>query len=114
MKLRYAPFCGLLLVLLTACATFNVPAPTTWNQRVLAAYNLEDSVVQSVQTLAVAGKISKGDAQKFHDQAVELKNGIDLADQMHSGNPAQGEDALATTITALQALQAELQKRQKP
>jgi hypothetical protein len=114
MKLRYAPFFALLLTVLTACATLNVPAPTTWNQRVLAAYNLEDGVVQSVQTLTVAGKVSKADAQKFHDNAVELKNDIDLADQLHGNNPAEGEQALTTAIGALQALQIELQKRQKP
>jgi len=112
MKRHYTAFYVLLLVALNACATLGVPSPTTWNQRILAAYNLEDGIVQSVQTLAVAGKISKGDAQQFHDKAVELKNGIDLADQIHGGNPTAGEDSLATAVKALQALQTELQKRQ--
>jgi len=108
----YSLLLPLLLLVLSACATLNVPAPTTWNQRVLAAYNLEDGIVQSIQTLAVAGKIGRSSAQQFHDKAVDLKNGIDLADQIHGGNPAAGEDALATSISALQALQSELQKRQ--
>lgn len=112
MKRAYTAFYAILLVTLSACATLNVPAPMTWNQRVLAAYNLEDGLVQSAQTLAAARKISKADAQAFIDKAVELKNAIDLADQIHARDPTEGQDALATTITALQALQAELQKRQ--
>jgi hypothetical protein len=111
MRALYAP-CYAFLLLLAACATLNVPAPATWNQRVLAAYNLEDGVVQSIQTLAVAGKVSKATAQTAHDKAVELRDAIDLADQIHGGNPAAGEDALGTAIKALQALQLELQKRQ--
>lgn len=107
----YATFWALLLAL-SACATLNVPAPTTWNQRVLAAYNLEDGVVQSIQTLVVARKISKTTAQTAHDKAVELRDAIDLADKIHGGNPAAGEDALGTAIKALQALQTELQKRE--
>jgi len=112
MRLRYAPFYGLLLCLLTACTTLNVPAPTTWNQRVLAAYNSVDAAVQSVQTLAIAGKISKADAQSAHDRAVQLMDAIRLADELHGTNPTEGEDALAASIKTLQALQAELQKRQ--
>lgn len=113
-KIAYPAFWAALLVTLSACATLNVPAPVTWNQRVLAAYNSGSAAVQSVQTLATAGKISKQDAQKFHDQAIELKNAVELADQIHGNKPAEGEDALATAVKALQALQLELQKRQKP
>lgn len=110
----YAPFWAVLLLTLSACTMLNVPAPTTWNQRVLAAYNTGSAATQSVQTLLIAGKISKADAQAFHDRALELKNSVELADQIHGSNPAQGEAALATAITALQALQTELQKRQQP
>lgn len=113
-KTAYAAFWAALLVMLSACATLNVPAPTTWNQRVLAAYNSGSAATQSVQTLLTAGKISKEDAQKFHDQAIELKNAVELADKIHGDDPTKGEDALATAIAALQALQLELQKRQKP
>jgi hypothetical protein len=91
----------------------NVPAPTTWNQRVLAAYNSVDAAVQSVQTLVIAGKLGKADAQQAHARAVQLRDAIDLADQLHGSNPTEGEDALAASIKALQALQTELQKRQQ-
>lgn len=113
MKRAYTAFYAILLVTLSACASLGAPAPQTWNQRVLAAYNTADAAVQSVQTLAVAGKISKPDAQSAHDKLMQLKDAIGLADQVHGSNPAQGEDALATAITALQTLQAELQKRQQ-
>lgn len=114
MKSRYAPLYGVLLLLLTACATLNVPAPATWNQRVLAAYHTVDAATQSTQTLVIAGKVAKADAQKIHDRLVDARNAIDLADQAHGTNPAAGEDQLALAIRALQAIQTELQKRQTP
>lgn len=99
------------LVLLTACATLNVPAPSTFNQKVYAAYKSEDAAVQTVTTLYSAGKISKEQAQKFHDRAVELKDGIGIADRVHTSDPTAGDDKLAAAIAALTALQSELQAR---
>jgi hypothetical protein len=100
-----------LLILLSACASLNIPAPTTFNQKALAAINSVDTIVQSTTTLLAAGKISKADAQQVHDQAVNLKTGIELAEQVHATNPDAGDDKLAATITALTALQGYLQTR---
>lgn len=100
-------------LLLTACASLGVPSPQTFNQKELAAINTVDAVVQSATTLLAAGKISKADAQQVHDQAVNLKTGIDIAEQIHTNNPAAGDDKLAATIAGLTALQGYLQSRSK-
>lgn len=103
----------LLLLLLASCATLNVPAPGSFNQKALAAYNSVDAVVQSATTLYSAGKISKEDAQQVHDQAVNLKSGLEIAEQVHATNPTAGDDKLAATISGLTALQGYLQARGK-
>lgn len=102
-----------MLILVSACATLNVPAPQTFNQKALAAYNSVDAVVQSTTTLLASGKISAADAQQVHDQAVNLKTGIELAEQIHATNPTAGDDKLAATIMALTALQGYLTAREK-
>jgi hypothetical protein len=102
-----------MLLMLSACATLNVPAPQTFNQKALAAYKGVDTAVQFGTTLLSAGKISEKDAQQVHDQAVNLKLGIEIAEQVHATNPAAGEDKLAATITSLTALQGYLQARGK-
>jgi hypothetical protein len=103
----------LLLLLVSACASLGVPSPTSFNQKELAALNTVDAVVQSSSTLYAAGKISKADAQQVHDQAVNLKAGIDIAEQIHMQNPAAGDGKLAATITALTALQGYMTSRSK-
>jgi hypothetical protein len=113
MRLRYAPFYFILL-LLAACQTLNVPAPTTFNQKALAAYSALDAATQSTATLAVAGKLSKGDAQNVKDQIVNLKAGVDIATQIHENDPAAGDDRLAMAISGLTALQAYLAGRKRP
>jgi hypothetical protein len=105
MKVPYAPFYGFLLILLSACTTLNVPAADTFNKKSLAAYTALSAATQSASTLFDAGKLSKDDAQNVKDQLVNLKAGVDIATQVHSTNPAAGEDRLAATITALTALQ---------
>jgi hypothetical protein len=111
MRLRYAPFYGLLLVLLTACATLNVPAPATFNQKALATYTALSAATQNAETLFDAGKLSKSDAQNVKDQLVNLKTGVDIATEVHTNDPAAGDDRLAATITALTALQSYLAGR---
>lgn len=103
-----------LLLILSACQTLGVPQAQTFNQKVLAAYSSVDGAVQLVTTLYAAGKISTEDAQKAHDRAVNLKDAIQLAEQVHATDPKAGADQLATAIAALTALQTELQKRQTP
>ena len=102
-----------LCVILAACQTLSVPAPTTFNQKALAAYNALDAATQTTLTLAQSGKLSRDDAQQAHDQIAQVKNGVDIAVQVHVNDPQAGEDRLATAITALTALQAYLAGRQQ-
>lgn len=102
-----------LCAILAACQTLNVPAPTTFNQKATAAYNALDAAVQTAGTLLQSGKITPDDAQQTHDQIMQIKNGVDIAVQVHANDPAAGEDRLATAITALTALQAYLARKQQ-
>lgn len=69
--------------------------------------------MQTATTLLAADRISARDAQQIHDQAVNLKSGLEIAEQVHATNPAAGDDKLSATITALTALQGYLQAREK-
>lgn len=102
---------SLLVLLVSACATLGVPSPQTFNQKVLAGYSSVDAVVQTTSTLLSAGKIKPNDAQNVHDQAVNIKAGLEIAEQVHSTNPAAGDDKLSATISVLTALQSYLQAR---
>lgn len=112
MKYRYAPF-YLLLLILAACQTLDVPTPTTFNQKALAAYNALSAARQTTSTLLSAGKLTPADAQNVKDQLVNLKSAIDIASQIYASDPQAGTDRLATAITGLTALQGYLVGRQK-
>lgn len=110
---RLRPLSSLLplLLLLSACTALGIAPADTFNKKELAAINTVDAVVQSTSTLLAAGQITSADAQQVHDQAVNLKAGLEIADQIHSSNPAAGDDKLAATIAGLTALQSYLAGR---
>lgn len=112
-RIPHAIALSFLCVILAACQTLNVPAPTTFNQKATAAYNALDAAVQTTGTLLQSGKITPNDAQQAHDQISQIKSGVDIAVQVHTNDPQAGEDRLATAITALTALQAYLAGRQQ-
>lgn len=113
MRIRNYTAFAFLCVILAACQTLNVPAPQTFNQKVVAAYNTLDAAAQSTATLLQAGKITKDDAQQAHDQIAQIQQAVDAAQLIHGTDPQAGEDKLATAITALTVLQGYLARRQQ-
>lgn len=113
MKLRYAPFYGILLVVLTACATLGVSAPKTFNEKLAAAYTTVTAARDTTATLLTSGKLSAADAQNVQQQLDTARTGLDLARQLHATNPPAGDARLDAIVAGLTALQAYLQSHTK-
>lgn len=101
-----------LLYLLTACASLGVPAPQTFHERALAATATVNTASQTVLTLLKARKITPDESDRYTDRAESAQVAIDLARSVYAANPLDAESRLATTITLLQILTAELEQRQ--
>lgn len=108
MRLRYAPFYGLLIVLLTACATLGIDSPRTFNERLAAGYASVTAARDTTATLLTSGRLSAGDAQNVQSQLDNARTGLDLARQIHATDPVGGDAKIDAVVTALTALQAYL------
>lgn len=106
MKLARNSF--LLLLLLAGCASLGLPTPTSFNERMLAAYGTVKEIVKDGDTLLLAKKLSPDDAQNVVTQALNARAALDLARTMSASDPAAANTKLATTITVLSALQSYL------
>lgn len=102
----------LALLLLSGCATLGIPQADTFNKRVLAANALVESAAGTIETLRLAGKISKPDAQEVQDQARNAALAIDVAVDVHATNPAEADTRLDAAVVALRALTAYLESQQ--
>jgi len=111
MKLKLHQALPLLFLLLAGCASLGVPAPSTFNEKAAAALATVTGARQTTLTLLQAGKLTPDDAENVNAQADNLRQGIDIARQIHSTNTAAGDDRLTATITALTALNAYLGTR---
>lgn len=104
----------LIAVLLAGCETIGIPQPTAFNDRLAAGYTTVTGVTDAALILAQAGKIDKGDAQNIHDQAVNLKAGLDIVRTLHAEQPGVAEDRLSAVLAGLTALDAYLKTRGSP
>lgn len=100
-----------LLFLLTACSALGVQAPTTFNERALAATATVNTASQSVLTLLQARKITPDESDRYTARAEDAQKAIDLALTIYAANPVDAENRLELTIQLLQMLTAELEKR---
>ena len=100
-----------ILLILAACASLGVPQADTFNKRVVVANGIVESTAKTIETLFVAGKLSKDEAQQANDRAKDLATGIDVARQVYPTDPAGADDRLTAAITALNALNAFLETR---
>ncbi len=98
-------------VFLTACAGLGLPTPTTFNERLAAAYGTVTEVRSDATILLSAGKITPADAQNVQNQADNAKAALDLARTMSKGDLPAANTRLTATIAALTALQAYLASR---
>ena|SRR2546430_144055 len=104
--------CYLFLLLAAGCAFLGVPTPTTFNERVAAAYTTTTEVVESTRSLLVAGKLRPDDAQNVLRQTDTVVAGLDIARSYSATNPIAANDKLTATLTILQGIQAYLNSRE--
>lgn len=103
--------CFLLLILLAGCASLGLPTPTTFNERLAAAYSTVEAVRTEGDSLLAARRITSADAQNIQDQATNARSALDVASLAFLKDPAAANTKLTATITTLTALQAYLATR---
>lgn len=101
----------LLLLMLAGCAALGVPQADTFNKRIVVANGVVESTTKTIETLYVAGKLTKDEAQEANEQAGNAAVGIDIARQTHTTDPAAADAKLTATLAALNALNAYLENR---
>lgn len=110
MKARYAPFYGLLLVLLTACATLGYEAPQSLPDRIAYVTTGADAVVVSTTNALNAHVISSSDAQFVSTTGKQISVLLNAASTDSDPKSAEGRLKLAESI--LRQLQAYLASKQ--
>jgi|KBSSwiStaDraftv2_1062776.scaffolds.fasta_scaffold451009_3 hypothetical protein len=110
MKVRYAPFCGLLLVLLSACATFGYEQPRSLPDRIAYVTSGADAVVVSTTNALNAHVISSTDAQFVSTTGKQLSLLVQAASTDPDPKSAEGRLALAESV--LRQLQSYLASKQ--
>ena len=95
-------------VVLAACGSLGTPVPQTLNERIAVTVNTVTAVRKSAETLLVAGKLSRADAQNIQQQADNVVAGAQVARTMVSVDPGAADAKLQQSIAVLTALQAYL------
>lgn len=103
--------CYLFLTLASGCAALGVPTPTTFNERVAAAYTTTTALVETTRTLLVAKKITPADAENVLKQTDTVIAGLDVARSYSATSPIAANDKLTATLTILQAVQSYLNSK---
>jgi len=95
-----------LLLFATGCASLGLPTPTTYNERLAAAYGTITTVRAETLTLLVATKITPDDAQNVQNQADTIRSALDVSHTLFkTGDTTGANTKLTTTITMLSTLQ---------
>lgn len=100
-----------ILLILAACQSLGIPQADTFNKRVIVANGIVESTTTTIETLYLAGKLSKDEAQRANAQATNAATGIDVARTAHDSDPATGNTKLTSVIAALGALNAYLEQK---
>lgn len=108
MKLSLVP---VLLVMLTACAALGVPQADTFNKKAAAATVSVNTGSQTVLTLLQSQKITPDESDRYTARLEDMQKAIDLTRTVYKTNPTDAENRLASIITALNLLLAELEAR---
>lgn len=98
---------------LTGCPGIGLVAPQGFDESVVAGYQAVASASNLVGEALDAGKISPADARNAHEQLTNVKEGIDIAAEMHLTNAPAGEARLKAVLAGLDALDAYLRARIK-
>lgn len=101
----------LIFALMAGCASLGLPTPTTFNERLAAAYGTVTAVRTEGDSLLAAGRITPDDAQSIQNQANSARSALDVAGVAFRTDPAAANTKLTATITVLTALQSYLATR---
>lgn len=101
----------LLAHLVAGCAALGVPAADTFNKKVAAATVTVNTASQTDLTLLQQRKITPDESDRYIARLTEMQTAIDATRTLYKTNPADAENRLATLITALNLLVAELEAR---
>jgi hypothetical protein len=98
--------CAAVIVIgLSACAAFGVPAPKSYSERLAAGYTSVTSIRLSAATMLNGRVISSADAENLQKQADVAREGLDVARTLTG---ADAENKLQATLLVLQVAQAYL------
>lgn len=98
----------LAIVALAACASL---APQSFNEKLSLGYTGVTTLADTATELHRSGALSDKDAKNVLDQGELVKEGLDIAREIKTTDPAGGDAKLAMTLTALQAAQAYLRTK---
>lgn len=95
---------GFAIVLMTACSTFGVPVPQSFNEKVAVAISSVTEVRNTAATLLTSSKISVDDAKNIQEQADNARAGIEVAKAIHATDPSVAENRITAVLTGLNAI----------
>lgn len=99
------------LFLLAGCGLLGVQAPQTFPEKAAAATISVNTGSQTVLTLLQAHKISPDESDKYIARLDDAQKAIDVTRTVYETNPTDAENRLASIITALNLLLAEVESR---
>jgi hypothetical protein len=111
MKPRYAPFCGLLLAFLTACASLGVAPARSLSDRLAYGYSTLSAVQFAAANATNAGELSKSDAEAVLKLADQSRVLLDGAKSLLATDPKGAETSLVLAVAVLTEIQAYLRSR---
>jgi hypothetical protein len=101
------------LLVLPGCASLGVPTAQTFDERVVAGYQIVTGMAESTGMLLDANKIEAKDGRNIHTQLTTLKESIDVAVSLKAaGDFSSAETRLDAAIHALKLLQGYLALRE--
>lgn len=96
------------ILILPGCTSLGIPQPQTFNQKALVAYSGVTAATDTANNLALAGKLSKSDAQNVVNTAQQAKDAIGIAITVHASDVNLGDQKLQATLVILNALNSYL------
>lgn len=100
-------------LMLSACGALNLATPKSFGERVVAAYETTSAVRDTAYVLLDNGKISYIDASHVQRGADNVREGIDVARELHSELESAGEEKLDQALATLRVLQKYVNERSK-
>lgn len=96
---------------LVGCATFGLPTPESFEERLASGYVTVTGVRNLAGTLLEAGKITAADARNIQNSADVGRQGLEVSELVYETNPDEGKTRLDATLIGINALMDYLEKR---